>query len=96
MQLPLATMHGCNYVFHAYTCIGTYSADLKKMVYLANRQYLPTDSSLRSQAEGFPTNSEDNKPPPAKKRFCDIKKKHRAHDNELLRYKASCINSCTL
>ena len=87
MQLPLRILYAMSSMH-----IGTYNSDLKKMIYLANRQYLSPDSSLRSQAEGFPTKSEDNEPPPAKKRFGDIKNKHRAHDNELLRYKASYIS----
>ena len=60
------------------------------MVYLENRQYLPPDSILRRQAHGFPTNGEDNEPPPTKKRFSDIKKQHRAYENELLRYMYIC------
>ena len=72
----------CKYIFcHA----GTYSSDLHKMIYLQNRQFLPADSTLRKQSDGFPTNMEDNKPPPAKKKFSELKKKHRAHDNEVLR-----------
>ena len=70
--------------------IGTYCPDLHKMVYLENRQYLPSDCILRRQADGFPTTDVDNKPPPTKKIFCDIKKQHRAYENELLRYISVC------
>lgn len=77
------------YIFHT----GTYNSDLQKMVYLENRQYLSSDDSLRREAVGFPNNSEDDNPPPAKRIFCDIKKDHRAHDNSLCRYKPICYHS---
>lgn len=66
--------------------VGTYCSDLHKMLYLENRKFLPHDCTLRTESHGFPNNSEESNPPPTKKRFCDIKKLHRAYENELLRY----------
>ena len=64
------------------------------MLYLDNRKYLPPDSALRTEGHGFPNNSEESDPPPAKKRFCDIKKHHRAYNNELIRY--TCVHVCDM
>ena len=63
------------------TCIaGTYCSDLHKMIYLENRRYLHSDSSLRKQKRGFPTQIQELQPPPAKKSFEIVKQCHYAFD----------------
>jgi hypothetical protein len=66
--------------------LGTYSSDLKKMVYLQNRRYLPPTSSLRKRKRGFPSQEAELESPPAKRKFVDLTEYHNAVDMATNRY----------
>lgn len=64
---------------------GTRCPELNKIVYLDNRRYLPTESSLRKEKDGFPMKNEELKPPPAKRTFSAIHNHRLAFQNSLTR-----------
>lgn len=69
-----------NYIFISIECVGTYSSELHKIVYLHNRTFLPDNSELRRDVTNFPTKAEDLGSAPCKRMYENLKDIHKAYD----------------
>jgi len=56
------------------------------MLYLQNRRYLPSDSTLRKEWKGYIKEKPELKLPPAKRNFKKVKKSHEAVDEARKKY----------
>ena len=50
------------------------------MIYLDNRCFLPSESSLRKDTSRFPIKAEELRPPPPTKNYSDMKAYHQAYE----------------
>ena len=75
-------------------CIGEYSHEMKKMIYMENRRFLPLSHPLRKQTDGFPSRSTEERPPPEAKNMCDMLSYHQAYENAKNKYVHVQCHTC--
>ena len=74
------TNHTCNNNLN-HVLLGTYNPEIRQIIYLQNRQYLPPSSELRIETHGFPSQQVEMKRAPDKRTMTDVKNNHKAVDN---------------